>query len=181
MTTLENSQQSDLFGMESESMSSQGASRVRTSAQQATRQALQKAPGAASGQSVPVYLGSFDQDSNTPSLRTSQHSLVETMGGGLSRFCGTYPRSGMMRSGTVYQLPNLARTITEIGSGLLPTPAASDPRTQFFKTNTDGNFSRGLALGQVLIGESGELNPVFVEMLMMYPTGHTELNPSETP
>ncbi len=30
-----------------------------------------------------------------------------------------------MRSGTVYQLPNLAHTITEIGSGLLPTPTAT--------------------------------------------------------
>jgi hypothetical protein len=40
-----------------------------------------------------------------------------------AEFSGTFPRSGMMRNGTVYQLPNLARTITEIGSGLLPTPA----------------------------------------------------------
>jgi hypothetical protein len=32
----------------------------------------------------------------------------------------------MTVNGIAYQLPNLARTITEIGSGLLPTPVKSD-------------------------------------------------------
>lgn len=76
------------------------------------------------GRSVPVLLGSFDPD--TPSLRTSQTCLLESEESGLSEFSGTFPRSGMMCSGTVYQLPNLARTITEIGSGLLPTPTTAN-------------------------------------------------------
>lgn len=37
-------------------------------------------------------------------------------------FSGPWPRSGIMLSGTVYQLPTLAPPTSEIGFGLLPTP-----------------------------------------------------------
>tara|TARA_A100001391_G_scaffold192901_1_gene167569 strand:- start:126 stop:863 length:738 start_codon:yes stop_codon:yes gene_type:complete len=100
-------------------MSSQAASHAKTSALQENERAL-RASAVDSGQSAPVLLGSFSPD--TPSLKTSQTCLMENGEIGLSEFSGTFPRSGMMRSGTVYQLPNLARTTTEIGSGLWPTP-----------------------------------------------------------
>ena len=115
----------------------------------------------------------------------------------------------MMRSGTVYQLPNLARTITEIGSGLLPTPTTQDHRcdatmnlprmvakrmwpTPSASDNRDrGNMSnpclqkriekgKQLMLSQVVHPTSGKLNPNWVEWLMGYPTGHTDLKDSET-
>jgi integrase len=54
------------------------------------------------GQSTPAWLASFDPD--TSSWRTSQLSLL----GGLDEFSGTWPRSGMTRSGTAYQLQPLA-------------------------------------------------------------------------
>ena len=76
------------------------------------------------GQNARVYLGKFDPD--MPSLKTSQTCLLETGEIGLSEFSGTFPRSGTMRNGTVYQLPRLAPTTTEIGSGLWRTPAASN-------------------------------------------------------
>jgi hypothetical protein len=97
-----------------------GDSPVRTSAPQEDKLALVKARDQDYGQNAAVYLGSFDQ--NTPYLRTSQTCLMETEGSGFSRYSGTFPRSGMMRNGTVYQLPNLAHTTTEIGSGLWSTP-----------------------------------------------------------
>ena len=92
-------------------------------------------------------LAMYDQD--TQSWRTSQHSLVETTGGGLERFLETWPRSGMTRNGTAYRLPNLVRTITEIGSGLLPTPVKSDATTgqiigknDTFKMTKNGNLRK---------------------------------------
>ena len=100
---------------------------VRTYPLQETKRALVKAHGQAFGQSAPVLLGRFDPI--TQSLKTSQHSFLEQTGNGLSEFSGTYPRSGMMRNGTVYQLPNLARTTTEIGSGLFLTPQAASSQS----------------------------------------------------
>lgn len=142
MTTYEKSQQSDLFPMELESMSSLEASPAKTSQLAAIKQELREI-GVGYGQSAPDFLGSFSPD--TPSLKTSQTCLLETGEIGLSEFSGTFPRSGMMRNGTVYQLPNLARTITEIASGLWPTPRAQEAKhaapTQW-EMNTDHQGTR---------------------------------------
>jgi len=126
MTMYEQSQQSDWLQTELESMSSQAASPAKTSQSQEIRQEYKTEREAVYGQSAPVCLGKFDP--NTPSLKTSQTCLMESGELGLSEYSGTFPRSGMMRSGTVYQLPNLARTITEIGSGLWPTPRAQEAK-----------------------------------------------------
>ncbi len=123
MTMYEQSQQSDWLQTELESMSLQAASPAKTSQSQEIKQEYKTERAVDYGQSAPVLLGSFDPD--MPSLKTSQTCLMENGELGLSEFSGTFPRSGMMRNGTVYQLPNLARTITEIGSGLLPTPTVA--------------------------------------------------------
>jgi len=125
MTMFEQSQQTDWLQTELELMSSQGDSPAKTSQPLEDRQAL-KVSAVDCGQSAPVLLGSFDP--STPSLKTSQTCLMENGELGLSEFSGTFPRSGMMRNGIVYQLPNLARTITEIGFGLLPTPRAQEAK-----------------------------------------------------
>ena len=123
MKMSDESQQTDLFQTELELMSLREDSHVKTSQLLADKQALM-ASAVDCGQSAPVCLGTFDPD--MPSLKTSQTCLLETGEIGLSEFYGTFPRSGTMQNGTVYQLPNLARTITEIGSGLWRTPAASN-------------------------------------------------------
>ena len=97
-----------------------GDSHAKTFLQQEDKMAFPKGHDLDYGQSAPDYLGKFSQ--NSPSLKTSQTCLTETGEIGSSEFCGTFPRSGMMRNGTVYQLPRLARTTTEIGSGLWHTP-----------------------------------------------------------
>ena len=56
----------------------------------------------------------------------------------------------MMRNGTVYQLPNLARTITEIGSGLLPTPRACSAMAATFTVNTLSDRRIGSNLEEVI-------------------------------
>ena len=211
MTMFEQSQQTDWLQTELESMSSQADSPAKTSQSQATKQASQTERVADYGQSAPVLLGSFDP--NTPSLKTSQTCLMENGELGLSEFSGTFPRSGMMRSGTVYQLPNLARTITEIGSGLLPTRAASTVGTspnwqpfrpsghraqltlqqyvrmfptpkasdyksvtsniEYHRRRTDMDLPCRVA---TLENDTSPMNPEWVEWLMGFPIGHTDLN-----
>jgi hypothetical protein len=243
MTTLENSQQSDWLETELELMSSREGSPARTSQLQESKRESVKEPAADYGQKSLDLLASYDPD--TQSWRTSQLSLVETTGNGLAEFSETWPRSGMTRNGTAYRLPNLARTITEIGSGLLPTPAATEygsnqggsagrvgkirhslssmARNNLWQTPVAddavlrkiGKFnSRGEPklsaqvkmyptprrcqtgaasenrlkdkfpnLEKVLseMGERGHLNPQWVEWLMGYPIGHTDLKDLETP
>jgi len=219
MTMYEQSQQSDWLQTELESMSLQAVSPAKTSQSQDSKREYKTEREAGYGQSAPVLLGSFSPD--TPSLKTSQTCLMENGELGLSEFSGTFPRSGMMRSGTVYQLPNLARTITEIGSGLWPTPRAQEAKhgaptawemttdhagtrdslrvqvnkREFWPTpNASDNRDRGcmedtsvqrrLRIGKQVglstvvkeTRQSGTLNPTWVEWLMGFPLGHTDLN-----
>lgn len=63
-------------------------------------------------------------DPLTSSWRTSQLSLVAD----LEMFSETWPRSGTMRGGIAYPLPPLAPLTGATGSGLLPTPEASNTK-----------------------------------------------------
>ena len=226
MTTFETSQQSDLFPMELKSMSSQADFPAKTSQSQETKQEYRTERAAAYGQSAPVLLGNFDPD--MPSLKTSQTCLMENGELGLSEFSGTFPRSGMMRNGTVYQLPNLARTITEIGFGLSATQekfywrtpdtgAGGTPKAllegkthrqsgsaiqirladqvKMWPTPSTRDYKGGYIGGRIRNGKTswdtldvavqhtdnqektnGTLNPMWVEWLMGFPLGHTDLN-----
>lgn len=203
MTMYEQSQQSDWLQTELELMSSQAASPAKTSQQQDKKQEL-KASAVDYGQSAPVFLGSFDPD--TPSLKTSQTCLMENGELGLSEFSGTFPRSGMMRSGTVYQLPHLAHITEETGFGLWPTPTATANqgapsmqkryrRPHFWPTpcahesrlgyqrRDTGKKGTQKSLTTLVIDSQGgrdqvvgTLNPTWVEWLMGFPLGHTDLN-----
>jgi hypothetical protein len=69
------------------------------------------------------WLAKYDPD--TSLWRTAQCSLLEDLNESLA----TLPRSGMTRSGLLWELPMLEQTIKETGFGLsekLPTPLASD-------------------------------------------------------
>src|SRR3546814_14141300 len=96
-------------------MSSRAASPARTSA---SRDAASDFPVSVpvSLRRSPVWLANFDHSSFC--WRTSQSCLVE----GLETFSERWPRSGMMRNGIAYQRPSLARPISEIARGFLPTP-----------------------------------------------------------
>ena len=194
MTMYEQSQQSDWLQTELESMSLQEVSLAKTSQSQETKQEYKTEREVAYGQSAPVLLGSFSHD--TPSLKTSQTCLMENGELGLSEYSGTFPRSGMMRSGTVYQLPNLARTTTEIGFGLWPTPIHSDWKNmdtanqmtlskviRMWPTPTAHNAKEGAYPSEyerntptLAAQAGGKLNPMWVEWLMGFPLGHTDLN-----
>ncbi len=68
------------------------------------------------GTSLLGLLASYDPD--TSSWRTSQRSLLEEW----APFSATFQRSGMTRSGTLFQLQPLVRHTAVSASGSLPTP-----------------------------------------------------------
>ncbi len=70
------------------------------------------------GASTPDLLANFDHDTS------SWKTLTTSLFAGLDEFSETWPRSGMMRSGTAYRLRPLVPIIGEIVSGSLPTPTA---------------------------------------------------------
>jgi hypothetical protein len=152
---------------------------------------------AAYGRSTPELLAKYDP--TTSSWRTSQLCLD----GALSVFSETWPRSGLMRNGTAYQLPPLVRLTGEIGFGLLPTPSAES-----YGTNQGGEMGRvgpvrpsletmarkrlwptpaardcRSGRGQQPNGHTpqlaevlgGSLNPTWVEWLQGFPLGWTEI------
>jgi len=71
-------------------------------------------------QSQPLML--FDQD--TASLKTLQLSLIADTSESSSE---TWLRAGIVSGGEFFQQQSWERRISEIGCGLLPTPAANDP------------------------------------------------------
>ena len=116
-------------------------------------------------------------DPATSSWKTSQISLLANGEVGLQPFSETWPRSGMMRSGTAYQLPTLARPTygTEFGSFRLQT---------FRKTVSvpSEGFSRDVPCQEEMALANGERPcPLFREWAMQYPENWTALLPSETP
>lgn len=174
MKTSENSAPTLFDGMElPTSTSSAAGSRAKTSALLGQGKAS-KALDLVSGANTQDWLASFDPD--TSLWRTAQSCLVT----GLETYSETWPRSGTMRSGNAYQRPSLVRPTVEIASGLLPTPRKSRGYTN---PTLGENFGAGCLttemLGQSVLGKRPL--PQFVEWMMGFPIGWTELEHSETP
>jgi hypothetical protein len=130
------------------------------------------------GQSSPELLASYDPA--TSSWRTSQLCLD----GELSEFSETWPRSGLMRNGTAYQLPPLVRLTDATECGLLPTPSANQSiacsmeaaRNEAARLHPQGRWTLATIISEELPASTvGSLNPTFVEWLMGYPRDWTEI------
>jgi hypothetical protein len=117
MTTCEPSPPNESPQTASRSMSYAEGSPVKTLASLAGELGW-TASAADYGLSYPDSFANYDPDSS--SWKTRQACLVS----GWEEFSETWPRSGMTRNGTAYQLPALTRITREIASGLLPTPTA---------------------------------------------------------
>lgn len=150
------------------------------------------------------WLAKYDQDSST--WRTPQRSFIED----LDESSAILPSSGMTRGGLCWELPTLEPLTSGTGYGLWPTPVADDtasrskpyaqggtPLSLAVKlwptpTTPSGNCvgrldewggSRSRAVMRTLVSAEeigGPLNPPWVEWLMGWPLGWTDLKPLET-
>jgi len=93
----------------------------------------------------------------------------------LNKFAGRWPRSGMMRNGTLYPLPMWVHPTSANASGLWPTPTVSPGRNATSGRKLDSKHHSGTTLYDIAYQEGGKLNPNWVEWLMGYPPGWTDL------
>ena len=132
---------------------------------------------------------SFDPD--TLSWRTSQLSLF----GGWMSYSESWPRAGMMRNGKSYPRRPLVPRISGIGLSFWPTPKAQtgregiSPRTLEMVREgvAEASLTRVILMpeqwppGNWKEGTGRHPNPQFLEYLMGFPIGWTDLEHSETP
>src|SRR5215204_4842184 len=156
--------------------SSAVGSPVRTSAMLAGNADLMES-GPASGLSTHESLASYDHA--TSSWRTSQLSFL----GDSELFSETWPRSGMMRSGTAFPLPPWANPRDVGACSLLPTLTVGDSKGTRNGTASTRQPSDGLTFcdWMWLRGERQRPHPEFAEWVQGFPTGWTELPPLATP
>jgi|688.fasta_scaffold532276_2 hypothetical protein len=158
------------------SISSAAASPAKTSVTPEPSEGL-PASEAGYGQSSPGSLASFDHGSSL--WKTSQRCLFE----GWETFSETWPRSGTMRNGTVFRLPQLVPLNSATGCGLLPTLVAGDSRGSRNGTAKGRSLSDGMTMTDWLwvnVGR-GTLDPGSAEQMMGFPEGWTDLDASATP
>lgn len=153
----------------------QAGFRARTSASP-DQVTASKANGVDSGKSSHGWFARFDRASC--SWKTAQCSLL----GDSESFSQTWPRSGSMRTGKCYLLPERERHIFGSGSGLWPTPTASmhkgwSPRHN--RASTDDRLDYSIEREAHELNIAGRLNPPWVEWLMGWPIGWTDLKPLE--
>jgi hypothetical protein len=165
----------------------------------ALQEKAQESTGSAAecGDTWRASLAKFDPD--TCSWKTAQPSLI----GGLEESSVIWPRSGMTVAGQCWALPMLGRRIKGTDSGLWPIPVSSDTggRTtkyaqggtplsmavKFWPTPTAHNAKEGAYPSEhtrntptLAAQAGGSLNPTWVEWLMGWPLGWTDLKPLET-
>ena len=114
-------------------------------------------------------------DPSTSCWRTYQASLLSPTGT-CTPYSETWPRAGMTVDGIAYPRQPLVPIIREIASGLLPTITA-----QTYGTNQGGAAGRGgkvrMSLQSMATQRGGRLSPSFVERMMNWPVGWTDLEP----
>ena len=133
-------------------------------------------------------------DPGSRSWKTRQCSLFEDS----PPFLGRFPNWGMMRDGELYRLPTPELLTSENGCGYWPTPRAGCPGSR--KPGTGGRVlaeevqrvptPRALMGGnktdtgkcrlEEVVGAGGSLNPTWVEWLMGWALGWTDLKPLAT-
>lgn len=113
-------------------------------------------------------LAKYDQDSC--SWKTPQCSLLEDS----IKSSVTWPRWGSMRNGVCYRQQPVVRLTKETESGFWPTPTAHNAKEGAFPAE----YTRNTPTLAAKVG--GKLNPMWVEWLMGWPLGWTDLKPLET-
>lgn len=163
------------------STASAEASRVKTSRQQARARGLTESE-AACGASSRVLLAKYDRDMR--SWKTPQCSLF----GGLEGCLETFPKSGTMRDGLLWELTTWAHPTgaSESGFWRIPTPLASDGSKQ--QANSKVRHLRKSKFGArvhsvpywILKNYNMRCTPTMSEWLMGYPISWTDSAPLAT-
>lgn len=117
-------------------------------------------------------------------LKMCQGYYQAKMDGSLQEFSGILPRWGLMSDGELSALPQLEPSIDESAWRLLPTPVASDFRGGCWRK--DGHLQMSNLKEHLMVFCDRQtrtiyVNPRFLEPMMGYPIGWTELNLSATP
>ena len=164
--------------------------RVKISAsQEKEREYMEK--GLVFGLSIGELLTIYDLDSQ--SWKMSECLFT----GDLAKYSEALQKSGMMRNGKIYEQSTWVRRTGEKGYGLLPTPQAIDGNGRCIKYPTPtardcrgGRLPETLKLSgrtennslndkvNSLEKTTGQLNPQWVDWLMGYPVGWTDLKDS---
>jgi hypothetical protein len=136
-------------------------------------------------------------DPATSSWRTFQGSLLEEW----ATYSETWPRAGTTRNGTAYQRRSSVPPIYADESSLWPTPKGSAAHYGRPRENDRGDLQAAALMFPTPVADDtghrqesytqggtalstvagGQLNPTWVEWLMGFPPGWTDLEPSETP
>jgi hypothetical protein len=127
------------------------------------------------GRSLPGSLAKYDR--HTASWKTAQLSLLE----GWDEFWEIWPKWGMMRNGECWERIPLVVFITEPDFGWLPTPVATDWKGGCSAIRKDTGKIRMDLMRHYIKNTSKHTypNPNFLEAVMVFPTGWTELKPLE--
>ena len=88
--------------------------------------------------------------------------------------CKTWPQSGMMQNGALYQQDNLVHPIYENVSLSLPTPTAHEHKYRLKGDSQQSKCLEAKARRGELSGQKGRLNPEFVTWLMGFPEEWTK-------
>ena len=131
-----------------------------------------------SGPNLQGSWASYDQ--STSSWKTYQGCLF----GDFQTFSGTWPSSGTMRNGVVFQRPQWVPPISESESSLWPTPRANKAMAAVITEGADPDRYPNLETvvkkrDPSVVG--GALNPMWIEWMMGFPLGWTDLEDSATP
>jgi len=148
------------------------------------------------GESLPALFANCGQDGCWQ--RTYQDCSPLSLDGSSVEFCGTWPRSGIAWNGKAYRRQPLVPLTVETESSLWPTPYGLSAN----QGQGDGEFGKAIRnsvrwptpkeqdsrcaswdrgksnLGEVVAGMNpgGQLNPTWVEWLMGFPLGWTDLD-----
>lgn len=137
-----------------------------------------------SGDRARESLGSFDPDLRClKMLGAYSHHQMDFFSTAL---CQTWPRFGMAAAGKLFPLQPLAHPMSETESGSCvpmkwPTPCATDykgsGKNGVLRDRLDYAVERGATKSKFYSQRTdGKLNPAWVEWLMGFPIGWTDLN-----
>lgn len=145
------------------------------SASPATAEA--KTTSGISGPSSVRPLASYDPDTR------SWRMFAATFLSGSTEFSGTFPSSGIASNGILYERPLLEHLIVESGSSLWPTPTTHGEiigsRIESHRRRLEQGVKYSSRLPQAIAlrypDDHGYLSPMWVELLMGFPPGWTDL------